>query len=73
MNDLITLSAKLSVASASLKLLNLSQEYPSKKLVFVVKTSKHRDYDNFSHRDVRVTKLWSYDHVHNIIDSQDNV
>ena len=43
--------------SASPKLLNLNQDHPSKK----------RGYDNFSYRNARVTKLWSHDHIYNII------
>ena len=36
------------------KLSNLNQEYPS-------------GYVNFSNRKTRATKLWSYDHIFNVI------
>ena len=52
------------ILSASLKLLNLSQEHLSKKFVFLVKYNL--GYDSFSHGNVRVTKLWSHDQIYNI-------
>ena len=55
------------IANASPKLLNLNQEYPSKKLLFLVKSLQNWGYNYFSHRNARVTKLWSLDHIYNII------
>ena len=54
------------VTSASSKLLNMKQDHPSKKPV-LVKSLKIWGYDNFSYTNGRVTKLWSHDHIHNII------
>ena len=50
---------------ASPKLLNLHQDYPSKKRGFLVKSKflSNWDYDNISHRNATVTKLWSHDHI----------
>ena len=55
------------IPSASSKLLNLNQEHPSKKLVFLVKSQYHWDYDNFCHKNATVTKFWSCDHIYNMI------
>ena len=41
---------------------NWTKITPQKKPVFLVKR-----FDNFSHRNARVTKLWSHDHTYNII------
>ena len=38
--------------STSPKLLNLDQEQPSKKLVFLVKSLQHWGYDNFSYTEM---------------------
>ena len=45
------------VPSASPKILNLNQDHPSKKAIFLVKSLKKWGYDNFSHRNAAVTKL----------------
>ena len=52
------------VPCASPKLLNLNQDHPSKEGFF---WSKPWGYDNFSYANASVTKLWSHDHIHNII------
>ena len=54
-------------SSASSKLLNLNQEHTLKKLVFQVKILWSWGYDNFCHKNVRVTKLWWHDHIYNKI------
>ena len=37
------------------------------KAIFLVKFLQNWGYDNFSYTNARVTKLWSHDHIHNII------
>ena len=50
--------------SASPKLLDLNQEHPSKKLVFLIKSLYNCSYNNFSHRNARFTKtLVSWPHL----------
>ena len=51
---------------ASPKLLNLKQDHLLKKAVFLVKCLQNWCYYNFRHRNVRVTRLWSHDHIYNI-------
>ena len=53
--------------NASPKLLNLNQDHPSKKTVFLVKSVKNWGYDNFSHENARAIKPWSHDHIYIII------
>ena len=53
--------------SASPKLLNLDQDHPSKKAIFLVKSLQNWGYDNVSHRNAIVTKLSSHGHIYNII------
>ena len=36
-------------------------------MIFLVKFLENWGYDNFSHRNARVTKLWSHDNIYNII------
>ena len=36
-------------------------------MFFLVKSPLNWGYGNFSHRNTRVTKLWSHDHIYNII------
>ena len=55
------------VPSASPKLLNLNQDHPFTKAVFLVKPLLNWGYDNFPYTNVRVTKLWSHGHIDNII------
>ena len=55
------------IPRANPKLLNLNQEHPSKKLLFWLKSLWSFCYDNFSHRDASVTKLWLHDHIYNTI------
>ena len=43
--------------SASPKLLNLDQDHPSKKAIFLVKSLQNWGYDNFSHRNATVTNF----------------
>ena len=50
-----TLKARL---IASPKLLNLNQDHLSKRVFFQVKPLQNWGYDNFSHRNARVTKVW---------------
>ena len=45
------------ISIANPKSLNLNQECPLKKLFFLVKSLYNWGYNNFSHRNVRVTKL----------------
>ena len=54
------------LTNASSKLLNLKQHYPSKK-PGLVKSLYIWGYDNLSYTNSTVTKLWSHDHIHNII------
>ena len=54
------------IPSASPKLLNLNQDHPSKKWFFWSNFYK-LELDNFSYRNARTTKLWSLDHIHNMI------
>ena len=49
------------------KLLNFNQDHASQKAIFPVKSLWNWGYDNFSHRKATVTKLWSHDHIYNII------
>ena len=42
------------------KLLDLNQDHPSKKAVFLVKSLWTGCYGNFSHWNAKVTKLWSH-------------
>ena len=56
--------ASLATPSTSPKLVNMNQEQPSEKKWFF---GQNWDYDNFSHRNVRVTKRWSHDHIYNLI------
>ena len=37
------------------------------KGVFLVKSLRNWGYDNFSHIHATITKLWSHDHIYNII------
>ena len=39
------------------KLLNLNQDHSLEKLIFMVKSLKSLNYDNFSHRNARVTNF----------------
>ena len=55
------------IPSTSPKLLSLNQDHPSKKVFFLVKSLQNSSYDNFSHRNAKVTKLWSHNHIYNII------
>ena len=55
------------VPSASRKLFNLSQDHPSKKAVFLDKSLQSWGYDNLPSTNARATKLWSHDHIHNIL------
>ena len=67
-NPFVTLLQNFKFApSASPKLLNLNQDHPSRKAIFLVKSLQNWGYYNFSHRNAAVTKLWSYDHIYNII------
>ena len=57
---------------ASSILLNFNQEHPSpspkkKKLGFLVKSIYIWGFGNFSHRNARITKLWSYDGIYIMI------
>ena len=63
----ILLSNFKSIPSTSPKLLNLNQDHRSKYVVFLFKFLSNGGYDNFSHRNSRVTKLWSHDNIYNII------
>ena len=47
--------------------MNLKQDHPSKKVDFLVKSLQNWGYDNLSHRNARVTKLWSHDYICSII------
>ena len=40
----------------------INQGHPSKKLVFLGNIIWHWGYNYFTHRNARVTKLWSHDH-----------
>ena len=40
---------------------------PQKKSVFLVKSVWNFGYDNFSHKDAKLTKIWSHDHIYYII------
>ena len=53
--------------TASPILLNLNQDHPSKKAIFLVKPLQNGGYDNFSHRNAAVTIFWSHDRICNII------
>ena len=55
------------ITSVSPKLLNLNLDHPSKKWFFWSNPYKIEVKNNFSHRTARVTKLWSHDHIYNII------
>ena len=55
------------VPSASPKLVSLNQDHPSKKAVSLVKSLWNWGHDNFSHRNFRVTKLWSHVRISIII------
>ena len=55
------------IPSASLKVLNLNQDHLFKNVAFLVKSLQNLGYDNLSHRNHRVTKLWSQGHIYNII------
>ena len=55
------------IPNARHKLLNLNQKYPSKKRLF---RPILFNYNNFSHRNVKVTKLWSRGHI--LFESRDN-
>ena len=50
------------VPSASPKLLNLDQDHPSEKAIFLVKS-----FMITSLIEMPVTKLWSHDHIYNEI------
>ena len=54
------------MSSASPKLLNLDQEHPSKKLFFWSNPYNIAVMET-SHKNATVTKLWSHDHIYNII------
>ena len=45
------------IFGANSKLLNLNQEHPSKKKVFLVKSSQNCSYDNFSHKNALSNEL----------------
>ena len=63
-NSLVTLVYNFKVTpSSSPKLLNLNQDHPSKKVVLLVKSLKNWRYDNFSHRNARVTTLVTWPHL----------
>ena len=51
----------------SLKLLNLNQDHPSKKSIFLVKSVWIWSYKNFSHKNAKLTKIWSCEHIYYII------
>ena len=55
------------IPSTGLKLLNLNQDRPSKKLVFLVKSVQNLSYDNFSHKSAKLNQIWSHDHSYYII------
>ena len=54
------------IPSATPKLLNLNQEHSSKKCFFWSKPCKIQVIIT-SHRNTRVIKLWSHDHIDNIM------
>ena len=67
-NHFVTLVYNFKVIPiASPKFLNLNQDLPSKKVVFLVKSSENSGYNNFSHRNSRVTNFWLHDHIYNTI------
>ena len=51
---------------ATPKLLNLNHNYPSRKVILLVKPLWNWGYDNSSQRNVRVSKLYSHDHIYNM-------
>ena len=64
-NSFVTLVKSFKTKSSSNpKLLNLKPAHPSKKNFFLVKSLWNCCYDNFSHRNARVTKLWSHDYIY---------
>ena len=48
-------------------LLNLNQDHPSEKVIFLAKSLWNRGCDNVSRKNARATKLWSHDYIYNII------
>ena len=54
------------IHSTSFKLLNLNQDQLSKKSVFLVKSLYQLCNNNFSHKNAKLTKIWTCDHVYHI-------
>ena len=67
LNGFATLKTSREIHEPVPKLLSLNQEYPSKKLFFLVKSFQNWGYDKFFHTNAAVTKLWSHGRIYNII------
>ena len=46
---------------------NWTKTTPQKTCFFQIKSLQNWGYNNFSHRNDRVTKLWSHNHIYNMI------